>query len=273
MEVNTPVPLKPSNYCSMKPLYTLGFLILSFFSFAQTPTIISNHVLVGNCTAVAYGNGVYVGSSGATYTSTNAKTWTLLNSDSVPSFGFFAFGNRVFVGVSGSSIYSSSNGTNWTYRADAGGLATEINFTHGVFYVVNGNAGIATSSDGVNWAALDLGIPIPTPVAFGGFDYNGSVYVIGLTLLATRDYPNGSSGVLYSTTGAPGSWTFDPISAIPPVTNVQWVIDRFYLFAQDGILHFYGWHQLGASLAPVGGYDAGWHRWRGGRECGLYRRR
>ena len=219
----------------MRPLYTLGFLILPFFSYAQTPTIISNHVIAGNCTAVAYGNGVYIASSGGTFTSTNAKTWTSLNSDSVPSFGYLAFGNGVFVGVAGSSIYSSSNGTSWTYRADAGGIANEINFTHGAFYVVNGNAGIAKSSDGVNWAPLDLGIDIPTPVAFGGFDYNGSVYVIGVTVLATRDFPNGSSGVLYSATGEPGSWTFDAISAIPPVTNVQWVIDRFYLFAQDGI--------------------------------------
>jgi hypothetical protein len=219
----------------MRPLYTLGFLILSFISNAQTPTIISNHVIAGNCTAVAYGNGVYVASSGGTFTSINAKAWTPLNSDSVPSFGFLAFGNGVFVGVSGSSIYSSSNGTSWTYRADAGGIANEINFTHGAFYVVNGNAGIAKSSDGVNWAPLDLGIDIPTPVAFGGFDYNGSVYVIGVTVLATRYYPNGSSGVLYSATGEPGSWTFTTISAVPPVSNVMWVKDRFYLFAQDGI--------------------------------------
>ena len=219
----------------MRPFYTLGFLILSFFSYAQTPTIVSSHVIAGNCTAFAYGNGVYVASSGGTFTSANAKTWTSLNSDSVPSFGFLAFGNGVFVGVTGSSIYSSTNGTNWTYRADAGGLASEINFTHGVFYVVNGNAGIATSGDGINWAQLNLDIAIPTPVAFGGIAYNGSVYVIGVTLLATRYSPNGSSGILYSTTGAPGSWTFEAISAVPPVTNVQWVIDRFYLFAQDGI--------------------------------------
>jgi hypothetical protein len=38
--------VKPSNYCKMRPLYTLGFLILSFFSYAQTPTIISNHIYV-----------------------------------------------------------------------------------------------------------------------------------------------------------------------------------------------------------------------------------
>jgi hypothetical protein len=219
----------------MRPLYTLGFLIFPFFAYSQTPTIISNHVIAGNCAAVGYGNGVYVASgSSGTLTSTNAKVWTLLNSDSVPSFNYLSFGNGVFVGVAGSAIYSSSNGTNWTYRADAGGIPSEINFTHGVFYVVSSN-NIAMSSDGVNWAPLNLGIPIPTPVVFGGFDYNGSVYVIGLTLLATRYSPYGSSGVLYSTTGAPGSWTFDAISAVPPVANVQWVIDRFYLFAQDGI--------------------------------------
>jgi hypothetical protein len=226
----------------MRPLYTLGFLVLSFFSFAQTPKIISYHVISGICNAVAYGNGVYVaGGSSGTLTSANAKTWTLLNSDSVPSFNYLAFGNGVFVGVAGSSIYSSSNGTNWTYRADAGGIASEINFTHGVFYVVNsneitsGNQGIVESSDGVNWAALNLGIAIPTPVTFNGFDYNGSVYVIGVTVLATRYFPSGSSGVLYSATADSGSWTFDGISALPPVTNVQWAKNMFYLFAQDGL--------------------------------------
>ena len=63
--------VKPSNYCKMRPLYTLGFLILSFFSYAQTPTIIPNHIYVYQ-----------------------RKDLDIIETpDSVPSFGFLAFGN------------------------------------------------------------------------------------------------------------------------------------------------------------------------------------
>ncbi len=226
------------NITKMRPLYTLGLLILPFICFAQTPTIVSNHVIAGNCTAFAFGNGVYVASafitSGATYTSHDAKNWTLLNSDPAPNFNYLAFGNGVFVGITGSSIYSSSDGINWTYRADAGGPANEINFTHGVFFVVTGLPGITQSTDGINWTVLNLGADIPSQGGFDGFDYNGSVYVLGVTVQEGRFTP-AESGVLYSTTGTSGSWTFTAISAAPPVSNVTWAKDRFYLFAQDGI--------------------------------------
>ena len=140
----------------MRPLYALGFMLLSFFLHAQTPTIISKHLIAGNCSAVAYGNGVWVASSGGAFTSPDAKTWTL-NSDSVPSFSFLAFGNGVFIGVANfSSIYSSPDGINWTQRGGVGGIVSELNFTHGIFYVVNGSS-ITKSSDGINWASLDLG--------------------------------------------------------------------------------------------------------------------
>lgn len=236
----------------MRPLYTLGFLLLNFFfSHAQTPTIISKHLIAGNCSAVAYGNGVWVGGgSGGNFTSPDAKTWTSLNSDTVPSFRFLAFGNGVFVGVANfSTIYSSSDGVNWTLRGDVGDIVGELNFTHGVFYVVN-ESSVTKSSDGINWAPLDLGIDLPTPFDLGGIAYNGSVYVIGVTILATQYSPD-ISGVLYSTTSEPGSWTFTDVSAAPPISNVVWVKDRFYMFAGSGISNSMDGIDWGPSSPPL----------------------
>jgi hypothetical protein len=132
----------------MRSLYTFGFLLLSFFCNAQTPTIIAHHVLAGNCTALTYGNGLYVASTGRTaastgrtFTSTNARTWTVLN-DTVPLFAYLAFGNGVFVGIpNGNSlttnVYSSSDGINWTLRTSVPGDVDELNFTGGAFWVVS----------------------------------------------------------------------------------------------------------------------------------------
>lgn len=256
----------------MRPLYTLGLLLLTIFSYAQTPTIISNHVIAGNCTAIAYGNGLYVASAaGGTFTSTSAKNWTVLN-DSVPAFAFLAFGNGVFVGIEfpntyTSTVYSSSDGIHWTQQTVVGGTASELNFTGGAFWVVSnyisdGPSSIVTSSDAVNWSGLDLGITIPTPITMNGMAYNGSVYVIGITLLATMGFPNGSSGVLYSPTAAPGSWNFAAITSSNSVSGGLSVKDVFYLFAggivtsTDGV----NWTSFAAvdsmpdgSVAPVTG--------------------
>jgi hypothetical protein len=221
----------------MKLLCTFCLLILSFSSYAQAPTIISNHVIRGNCSAVACGNGVCVASAGTTFTSPDARTWMSLNSDSVPSFGFLAFGNGIFVGVAGNAgIYTSTDGTSWTPQpADVGSIVTGLKFTHGTFYVVADDTTITRSDDGINWTHLTLGLLNPPALVFGGFDYNGSEYVIGVTIPATRFDPNGHAGALVSPTGESGSWTYINFDISPYVKKVTWLKDRFYVFADGGI--------------------------------------
>jgi hypothetical protein len=243
----------------MKLLYTFGFLLLSNFCYSQTPMITAHHVLAGNCIALTYGNGLYIASTdrpvasiGRTFTSTNARTWTVLN-DSVPPFAYLAFGNGVFVGTTNpdiltTNVYSSSDGIHWTLRTAVPGIVDELNFTGGAFYVVSnylseGPSSIAKSGDGINWAGLDLGtinwgsniINPPLPFTMNSLAYNGSVYVIGVNILASRGDPNGESSVFYSTTGAPGSWNYDDEVAQPGESSIQWVKDRFYLFAFGGV--------------------------------------
>src|ERR1700722_6513358 len=128
----------------MRRLYTAGLLLLSFFCYSQTPTITARQFLTGTVNAFAYGNGVYLATTGRTFRSTDAKTWTALN-DSVPTFAFLAFGNGIFVGVQAANIqaaglnsyiYSSTDGIHWTQQTSVGGSANELNFMGGAFWGV-----------------------------------------------------------------------------------------------------------------------------------------
>ncbi|HVW61587.1 MAG TPA: hypothetical protein VHC48_16155, partial [Puia sp.] len=227
----------------MKPFYALGLLILSVSSYAQTPAINSTYGVTGECTGVVYGNGIYVASTpssdlAAVFTSADAKTWTPLPSGHVPTSGFtfLAFGNGVFTGVVFPSIiYSSTDGVNWTLRSSdtPGGLIADLKFLQGAFYAISGSL-VAKSTDGINWDTLSLGIPVPSNYTFVSIDYGGGQFVIGADVPADRFTPE-LTVVYHSTTGAPGSWTSSGTAAAP-LTKLAWLKDRFYLFAQGGIL-------------------------------------
>lgn len=244
-----------SNYCIMRRLYTAGLLLLSFFGYSQTPAITARQFLTGTVNAFAYGNGVYLATTGRTFRSTDAKTWTQLN-DSIPTFAFLAFGNGIFVGVQTtdvqagglySYVYSSTDGIHWTRQTSVGGSANELNFMGGAFWVVSnwypaeGPSTTITSSDGINWNGLDLGAinwGAEFPQQFNTYSvaYNGSTYVMSILTMASRGAPGGEADLLISTTGAPGTWSSLGSFAPPGLYNIAWDRYAFYTFAGGGIL-------------------------------------
>jgi hypothetical protein len=235
----------------MRRLYTAGLLLLSFFCYSQTPAITARQFLTGTVNAFAYGNGVYLATTGRTFRSTDAKTWTQLN-DSVPTFAFLAFGNGVFVGVATNNplysfVYSSTDGIHWTQQTSVGGTANELNFMGGAFWVVSnwypaeGPSTTVTSIDGINWNGLDMGAiswGAEYPQQFNTYSvaYNGSTYVMSIITMASRGAPGGEADLLISTTGAPGTWSSLGSFAPSGLYNIAWERYAFYIFTGGGIL-------------------------------------
>ncbi|HET6256646.1 MAG TPA: hypothetical protein VFE32_21405 [Puia sp.] len=235
----------------MRRFYTAGLLLIPFFCYSQTPTIITHQFLTGTVNAFAYGNGVYLATTSRTYRSTDAKTWTQL-SDTVPTFAFLAFGNGIFVGiqVTGglySYVYSSTDGIHWTQRTSMGGSANELNFMGGAFWAVSnwypasGPSTTITSSDGINWNGLDMGAinwGSEYPQQFNTYSvaYNGSTYVMTIATMASRGAPGGEADLLISPTGAPGTWSSIGSFAPPGLYNIAWERYAFYIVTGGGII-------------------------------------
>ena len=109
-------------------------------------------------TSVAYGNGVYVGSSpnyGAVY-STDGIGWTNTSVNVSFSVGHLVFGDGVFVaaGYSGlnSEIFTSVDGVNWTLRSSyVGRFFESIAYGNQMFVTVGAQGDVFSSPDGIHW--------------------------------------------------------------------------------------------------------------------------
>jgi hypothetical protein len=123
-----------------------------------------------NFTSIAYGNGVYVLTSGPyrggyTIISTNLANWTHVRPTRTD--GEVAFGNGRFVTVSSGRIHTSTNGFDWTPGESID--ARKISFSHGVFI-----AGGYASVDGLVWHKLPN-----TPVGAEPAYYLGRFFAFG----------------------------------------------------------------------------------------------
>jgi len=130
--------------------------------------------------AVAYGNGIFVGvSGGAIYTSTNGTNWVQLNLQINNYLGAVAYGNGLFVApYGGGSILTSPNGTNsWTVRAS--GLTTgpnQISFGNGKFMSISADGkSFQSSTDGIHWTQSP---PFGTNIS-GLFQHQGASSIAG----------------------------------------------------------------------------------------------
>jgi hypothetical protein len=109
---------------------------------------------------LAYGSNTFVavGSTGDIRTSVNGTSWSGRFSGTTLNLNAVAYGKGLFVAVGANgTIVSSPDTTTWTIQ-DSGTVVTLgcVSFGNGIFFTVGDVAGvIRTSSDGVNWIAVD----------------------------------------------------------------------------------------------------------------------
>ncbi len=92
-------------------------------------------------------------------TSVDGVTWLAQTEPSLSPSTAVASGNGTYVGIGGSTVYSSTDGVAWTKRASdpAAAALNAATFGNGTFMVV-GDSTIMTSPDGVTWTPQSSGV-------------------------------------------------------------------------------------------------------------------
>jgi hypothetical protein len=85
------------------------------------------------------------------YTSTNATSWTATSL----SFRSLAYGNGVYVGTTGSNVQTSTDFSTWTTALTVG--SQYVGFGDGKFVASNTTGSIRTSTDGTTWTTVSTG--------------------------------------------------------------------------------------------------------------------
>ena len=136
-------------------------------------------------TAVAFGQGRFVGlSPNGVETSTDGLDWTPVTG-SPAALSEIAFGNGVFVAATDlapsglariSGIATSPDGLVWTVTPTTNSMwvsATGLSFAHGLFFL-QGNSGTYTSADGQTWSFVPQA---SGAIGFSGVAWSGGTYV------------------------------------------------------------------------------------------------
>jgi hypothetical protein len=140
-------------------LFILSYLITNsftrFYTSSDGATWTPTADMSGQITAVAYGNGLYVGLdtiSAQSYTSTDGLTWTAHAISASAAWSDIAFGNGLFIAVADGVAATSSDGINWTQATLTISLGiSQIEFLGGLFMIVGKGAVSLESVDGLTW--------------------------------------------------------------------------------------------------------------------------
>jgi hypothetical protein len=164
----------------------------------------------GDLRTVAYGDGVYLLSGGASLVSADGRLWSLI----AGPYRDVAFANNQFITLFDYGIGISSfsfNGTHWEQRASYADLGFGISprgsaYGDGKFVVVTGNSGtVAVSTNATVWQKLKA----PTDSALSAVAYGNELFVaVGQrgALLTSKD------GLLWQREGAGNSgWFLDAV--------------------------------------------------------------
>lgn len=164
----------------------------------------------GNLLGVAYGGGqwVIVGSGGAIWTSTDAKTWKAQNSGTANDILDVNYtGSLFFACGTAGLILTSTDGITWTDRSVAISEGFQrCSIANGVFFITGGSATVArlyTSTNGTTWTARTLPSGMQRTlldVVYYDNGVNARYYVVGTQILTQPAYG-------YSTDLA--TWTSD----------------------------------------------------------------
>ena len=161
----------------------------------------------GPVSALAFGNGVYVGVTGSTiYSSPDGASWTARASASSGSLNGATFGNGKFVVVGDTTVMTSSNGINWSSASS--GISTRLVSVaagNGLFAAVGDDGTtIRISTDGLSWSSVSSALKSGslTGIAFGA----GRFVAAGGSNLET-DSPDGKTWTARSLGVSAGPWT------------------------------------------------------------------
>lgn len=113
-------------------------------------------VAYGSNRWVAVANRPFTPPNDLAMTSTDGTTWTQLTD--IPGVGVWegvAFGNSLWVAVANNdpnNLMTSSNGTDWTLRAQAGFRLLSVAFGNSLWVAVGRSGKVLTSADGTTWS-------------------------------------------------------------------------------------------------------------------------
>ena len=126
--------------------------------------------------SVTYGKGkfVAVGLSGVILISSDAITWTKVNSDTTHQLSSVTYGSDRFVIVGDSTILTSPNGTTWARNSDSAEWLNCVIYGNSLFLAIGTKA--LTSPDGTTWTISDSNIYyLPRSITYG----NGQFVAVG----------------------------------------------------------------------------------------------
>ncbi len=246
-------------------------ILLSSFFFNFSPANAQVNISVNrgvtNVLSVAYGNGVYIGISqdGSAFSSTDGMHFTAVTRPDSPydqsAVGSLAFGNGLFVAFSGTSgdniprFRTSTDGIHWTHRLlppltdDPFYSDYDYNYATGLIYaggqwITTGTLNysydddyrygyVFSSPDGINWDQVAVGDSL-------FWDFGPALYADGKFVLGGDDLNhNRKSYILYSGTGASGTWTralIDTGESLPSSNGLVSLNNVLYAFTINGLL-------------------------------------
>ncbi|WP_044871973.1 tail fiber protein [Pseudomonas sp. LFM046] len=146
---------------------TSGDLVVS--TDAVTWTRVETTATVAAVSAV-YGNGLFVVgcTSGRIMTSADAETWTVTTLSGVTgSAGVTAFGGGRFAIIFGNTCASSADGATWTLATVTGGGTALLAYGAGRWVLTTNSSIVMTSPDAITWTTHFDVMGRPTALAFG----------------------------------------------------------------------------------------------------------
>lgn len=141
---------------------------------------------VGPCSAAVYNGAIYFygGRSGNVFRSEDGESWFKLNSS--PGYGDSTYQLQVFDGAlwafSNDYIYSTSNGSNWSYRAYADWNSAHyfrVEELGGKLWIYTQDGGIWSSTDAVNHNESTTKAPWGGRTDYDLVKFNNAIYLIG----------------------------------------------------------------------------------------------
>lgn len=134
---------------------------------------------VGAARGLAYGAGLFFGTTGGTNhsSSPDGVTWTTRTTP--VSVTGVAYGGGIFAAVGTNTAASSTDGITWTTRTIPAGAWDTITYGGGLFVAIDrsGGAGVnivVTSPDGINWTSRSL----PNSVVCYSITYGNGIFLL-----------------------------------------------------------------------------------------------
>ncbi|AGF55774.1 chitobiase/beta-hexosaminidase C-terminal domain-containing protein [Clostridium saccharoperbutylacetonicum] len=229
--------------------------VFSNYAYAAAPAISSTNFENSATSSVTYGNGIYVavGPNGLVKRSTDAYTWSTVNTGANTNYRSVTYGNGLFVTVGdGGKILTSSDGFTWVSESSTTtDNLTKVIFTGSKFYVIgnyyNGSfTGILLKSDdGISWSTVEVGLGSSSK-GYSSLAYGNGIIVVG-----------DQQGNTYTSNNDGTSWIYTDLKASNSsnVNFISYLNNKFYASDSNAYLYYssdgINWNQVGAPFRVV----------------------